>query len=1583
MRKRRIISVLLSFIVIIGMLPVNCLTVFADSDAIEISSAAELAALAAAVKEGSHFEGQTVKLTQDIDLSEIGNWNPIGYNLNNYFSGVFDGDFHTVYNLSYDYSIDAGNIINTPYQAVGLFGSCNNAVIKNLKLDTVTINLINSSGYHNTYSSIDGSNIYTGGLIGYAVGTTIDGVTLDNVSITGETQSEAGTCYTGGLVGYAASGTSIVYSSVGNGTINGASSSVNGNSCVGGIAGLMKDEGSIRQSYNAANINGGHSVGHASTGGIVGKMENGTVETAYITNCYNSGTLTHSGSWLETGEIGGIAGYAYGSITNCYSSGSVIANTNTVGGDVYAGGIAGNASSITAIGNCAVVSSKISGGTKRYIISGGGIKSGNVSLSGIGGSPTNDAVAQFASADFMTSALFINQLGWDFSSVWSIEPGQFPKLRIKDSNNEKIELVTAALVQTYIVYAEGDDYSSVTGNISFHNPENGCTVSWSSDNEGVVNSASGLVSAKENDCLVRVSAKIEKEGYSLTKTFVLNVIGTKSTQTPEVEDWAMTVIEARNLVSLMRGCKFQQVSADDADVLVLTGQNVEEDAVAETMSKFLGFWDVPGESTYLKHQMGDVIQTIKDGADAEFDALVSDFSNGLLKGDDGEAVLNAKTAAKKLIAIPKASFKYDLSNVDFINAYSKFKSAKNFSVDENATPMENVFEGLNKMAGIFDVILKTGGIKGSLGNIINSAGNTLTFFKLFKAYKIGVQNAQKEYIKAYLDLREQGLEPTDDLFVMNMQMKATSDGTFKSVEDCDKLNEMCELIFKVYSKYTRSVDDCYKVVIQCPVDVFVYNSEGELVGRVVDNAVDEGIKNSIEITLSGSENDVKTIHFQDSELYSIKLVGNDVGTMNITVDKPGYVSRQTVDYNDISLENGKEMLMDISSLSIEDSLIYDVVDGIIAEEPKSADSAVTDYKLTVYTYREDAEGVLSYLTVENVDDGGYVEEGTNIKDIIESFGLGTLMGIYTDPEFKNNLTDMIMPASDLTVYVKYFVNDDRIQITEQPTGMQYVLGDEPEAITFEYKSDYETSVKWYSIESDGSRRQIENASGSSFVPDITETGEKTYAAVISGIDGDEIFSAMTEKVTIGVVEKQTSASGVSGDLQWKLYNNGEIVFTGNGAPDTYSSKQAPWYQYAEDITKVTFDGSVTKIGGYMFENCVNLKTLTIPDSVTEIEEYALRGCVGLTELTIPFVGASRTAQNTYDAVLGYAFGRTNEDGINQFFEFSDGSLNGYVYAIPASLEKVTVTDAPSIALGAFSNCTSLKEIILGNTTAELKDFILYGIDSLERFEIQNRNCSISDNYNTFSISGTIYGYSLSTAESFASGKNILFVLLDEEHVHIWDDGENTKEATCKEEGVKTFTCTVCGNKRTEDVEKTSHTPEIMPGVAADCKTTGLTEGIKCSVCGEILSQQEAVPKTDHIWNDGENTKEASCNEEGIKTFTCTVCGDKKTDLIKAVGHKYGLWIIVSSPSCTAEGLEQRVCVNDVKHIETRTIAKTAHIDVDNDGICDNCSSALGTAEPDAAESNCVCGRYHTGPFAGIVRFFHLIVYFFKSLFNKN
>ena len=44
---------------------------------------------------------------------------------------------------------------------------------------------------------------------------------------------------------------------------------------------------------------------------------------------------------------------------------------------------------------------------------------------------------------------------------------------------------------------------------------------------------------------------------------------------------------------------------------------------------------------------------------------------------------------------------------------------------------------------------------------------------------------------------------------------------------------------------------------------------------------------------------------------------------------------------------------------------------------------------------------------------------------------------------------------------------------------------------------------------------------------------------------------------------------------------------------------------------------------------------------------------------------------------------------------------------------------------------------------------------------------------------------------------------------------------------------------------TDHTPEIIPAVEATCQATGLTEGERCSVCGEILVPQEETEKLPH------------------------------------------------------------------------------------------------------------------------------------------
>ena len=74
--------------------------------------------------------------------------------------------------------------------------------------------------------------------------------------------------------------------------------------------------------------------------------------------------------------------------------------------------------------------------------------------------------------------------------------------------------------------------------------------------------------------------------------------------------------------------------------------------------------------------------------------------------------------------------------------------------------------------------------------------------------------------------------------------------------------------------------------------------------------------------------------------------------------------------------------------------------------------------------------------------------------------------------------------------------------------------------------------------------------------------------------------------------------------------------------------------------------------------------------------------------------------------------------------------------------------------------------------------------------------------------------------------------------------------------------------------------EVLPAVPATCEKDGLTEGKRCTECGETIVEQEVVKATGHKWDNGTVTKPATATETGVKTFTCTVCKKTKTEVIQ-------------------------------------------------------------------------------------------------------
>ena len=382
-------------------------------------------------------------------------------------------------------------------------------------------------------------------------------------------------------------------------------------------------------------------------------------------------------------------------------------------------------------------------------------------------------------------------------------------------------------------------------------------------------------------------------------------------------------------------------------------------------------------------------------------------------------------------------------------------------------------------------------------------------------------------------------------------------------------------------------------------------------------------------------------------------------------------------------------------------------------------------------------------------------------------------------------------------------------------------------------------------------------------------------------------------------------------------------------------------------------------------NCVGIGHVYLDGCHYWVEEFAYRTSVNTTE----------TTANDSEQTMSLSVPKSKVTGLKVAFDKTSYSLRTGESIEVKLTAKLTVfgsdtivTDLPAISIndpsiatysngkitGVAEGSTTLTASLYGLTAADMPTINVYRCEHhWDQGEIiteatcteegeKKFTCSICGDEKTEKVSATGHqhteirnkkeatckeeGYSGDTWCKDCGKKILSGQTIAKTENHSWDAGKVTTKATCTEEGEKTFTCSICGDEKTEKVSATGHQhTEIRNKKEATCKEEGYSGDTWCKDCGKKILSGQTIAKTEnHSWDAGKVTTKATCTEEGEKTFTCSICGDEKTEKVSATGHQHTEIRNKKEATCKEEGYSGDTWCKDCgkKILSGQTIAKT-------------------------------------------------------------
>lgn len=418
----------------------------------------------------------------------------------------------------------------------------------------------------------------------------------------------------------------------------------------------------------------------------------------------------------------------------------------------------------------------------------------------------------------------------------------------------------------------------------------------------------------------------------------------------------------------------------------------------------------------------------------------------------------------------------------------------------------------------------------------------------------------------------------------------------------------------------------------------------------------------------------------------------------------------------------------------------------------------------------------------------------------------------------------------------------------------------------------------------------------------------------------------------------------------KLPTKGSVVYTG----DTYTFEQSGPLGGADDLG-VKLDGLYLGTFGFQvaagtvisddlltFNPNPGLSTYYMGSNDTT-RMFTFNGKVDMAG-TADAAGTLKIAGNSAPETKSYTVNYVTEDGASLGTEkVEEGKSPASVPTLPTKAPDAAGhysyawdTDPTTATISADTTFTAKLTTTLHNPQT-LESNIVDATCDKDGSKTVTTSCSvcgyvISKNNVVIPATGHAWGewkHDSATAEADATHTRVCSKDASHTETKACDfTSQVTQNQTADLPEITTYTCKDCGYSYTKETKPAlGHTHKYGTPVADYTSGEAFVEGkdyTHTATCtGEGTCSQPT--KTDKCtFDNGVETKAATCTEPGVKTFTCTKCGGTYTVAIPATDHNWGDWKHVEGTE-GADAQHSRVCANDASHTETKACDFTAKV----------------------------------------------------------